>query len=86
MINTGTWLKKLERAPARFRLLPSVYHPSFRLNYFRISEDGGQLVIDYERIQKADPRELTLLQRLVSRRPEHDALDDIPERTVVDKS
>jgi hypothetical protein len=30
VINTGTWLKKLERVPARFRLLPSVYHPSFR--------------------------------------------------------
>ena len=56
VINTGTWLKKLERAPARFWLLPSVYHPSFRL---------------------------TLLQRLVSQRQKHDALDDIPERTVV---
>ena len=31
VINTGTWLKKLERVPARFRLLPSVYHPSFCL-------------------------------------------------------
>ena len=82
VINSGTWLKKLERAPSRFLLLPSVYHPSFRLNYFRISEDGGQIVIDYERIQKAAPRELTLLQRLVSRRPKHDALDDIPKRTV----
>ena len=82
VINSGTWLKKLERAPSRFLLLPSVYHPSFRLNYFRISDDGGQIVIDYERIQKAAPRELTLLQRLVSRRPKHDALDDIPKRTV----
>ena len=83
VINTGTWLKKLERAPTRFWLLPSVYHPSFRLNYFRMSEDGGRIIIDYERIQKAAPRELTLLQRLVSQRPKHDALDDIPQRTVV---
>jgi UDP-2,3-diacylglucosamine pyrophosphatase LpxH len=83
VINTGTWLKKLERAPTRFWLLPSVYHPSFRLNYFRMSEDGGRIIIDYERIQKAAPRELTLLQRLVSQRPKHDGLDDIPERTVV---
>lgn len=83
VINTGTWLKKLERAPTRVWLLPSVYHPSFRLNYFRMSEDGGRIIIDYERIQKAAPRELTLLQRLVSQRQKHDALDDIPERTVV---
>ncbi|MGH3146841.1 MAG: phosphoesterase, partial [Rubrobacter sp.] len=84
VINTGTWLKKLERVPARFRLLPSVYHPSFRLNYFRIGEHGGRITIDYERIRKAAPRELTLLQRLVSKRPKRDALEDIPERTVID--
>jgi len=83
VINTGTWLKKLERVPARFRLLPSVYHPSFRLNYFRIGQDGAHIAIDYERIQKAAPRELTLLQRLVSRKPDRDALEDIPARTIV---
>ena len=44
---------------------------------------GEQIIIDYESIQKAAPRELTLLQRLVSKRPKHDALDDIPQRTVV---
>lgn len=86
VINTDTWLKKLERVPARFRLLPSVHHPSFRLNYFRISEDGGQIAIDYERIRKAAPRELSLLQRLVSRRPQRDALEDIPKRTVIEAS
>jgi hypothetical protein len=47
VINTGTWLKKLERVPARFLLLPSVYRPSFRLNYFRISEDDGRIALDY---------------------------------------
>ena len=84
VINTGTWLKKLERTPARFWLLPSVYHPSFRLNYFRISEDGGRIVIDYELIPKAPPQELTLLQRLVSRRPKHDPPGEIPQRMVID--
>jgi UDP-2,3-diacylglucosamine pyrophosphatase LpxH len=83
VINTGTWLKKLERVPARFRLLPSVYRPSFRLNFFKISEDDGKIVIDYERIQKHPPRELSLLQRLVSRKPQRDALEDIPKRTVI---
>jgi hypothetical protein len=83
VINTGTWLKKLERVPARSRLLPSVYRPSFRLNYFKLSEDEGGIAIDYERIRKAAPRELSLLQRLVSRKPGRDALEDIPKRTVI---
>ncbi len=76
-------MKRLERVPARFRLLPSVYHPSFRLNYFRIGEDEGRIAIDYERIHKAAPRELSLLQRLVSRKPQPDALEDIPKKTVI---
>ena len=84
VINTGTWLKKLERVPARFRLLPSVYHPSFRLNFFRVAEEDGRIVIDYERIEKAPPRELSLLQRLVAKRPQRDALEDIPKRTVIE--
>jgi len=83
VINTGTWLKKLERVSARFRLQPSVYHPSFRLNYFRIGEDDGKITIDYERIHKAAPRELSLLQRLVSRKPQRDALETIPQRTII---
>jgi len=84
VINTGTWLKKLERVTARSRLLPSVYRPSFRLNYFRIGEDQGRITIDYERIQKAAPRDLSLLQRLVAKKPQRDALQDIPERTVIE--
>ena len=83
VINTGTWLKKLERVPARSRLLPSVYRPSFRLNYFCLSEDEGRITIDYERIRKSPPRELSLLQRLVARKAQRDALEDIPERTVI---
>jgi UDP-2,3-diacylglucosamine pyrophosphatase LpxH len=84
VINTGTWLKKLERVPARFLLLPSVYRPSFRLNYFRISEDDGRIAIDYERLHKAAPRELSLLQRLVAGKPQRDALEDIPRRTIIE--
>ena len=84
VINTGTWLKKLERVPARSRLLPSVYRPSFRLNYFRIGEDEGKITIDYQRIQKAAPRDLSLLQRLVAKKPQRDALQDIPERTIIE--
>ena len=83
VINTGTWLKKLERVPARFLLLPAVYQPSFRLNYFKISEDDGRIAIEYERIHKAAPRELSLLQRLVARKPQPDPLEDIPTRTII---
>ena len=86
VINTGTWLKKLERVPARFRLLPAVYRPSFRLNYFRISRNDTRIVIDYQRIHKDPPRELSLLQRLVARSPKRSALEDIPKRTVVELS
>ena len=56
---------------------------SFRLNYFRLGEDEGRITIDYERIQKAPPRELSLLQRLVAKKPQRDALQDIPERMVI---
>lgn len=83
VINTGTWLKKLERVSARFLLLPSVYRPSFRLNYFRISEDDGRIAIDYKRLHKDAPRELSLLQRLVAGKPQRDALEDIPRRTII---
>ena len=56
---------------------------TIRLNYFRIGEDDGKITIDYERIHKAAPRELSLLQRLVSRKPQRDALETIPQRTVI---
>ena len=36
IINTGTWLKILKRVSVRFGLLPAVYYPTFRLNYFKI--------------------------------------------------
>jgi hypothetical protein len=64
MINTGTWLKKLTRIPARFRLLPDVYYPSFLLNYFLVRQEGERTVIEYKRIPKEIDPELTLLQRL----------------------
>ena len=32
---------------------------------------------------RAAPRELSLLQRLVSRKPQRDALEDIPKRAVL---
>ncbi|NDD28686.1 MAG: phosphoesterase [Proteobacteria bacterium] len=72
VFNTGTWLKLLRRVPVRFGYLPSVYVPSFRLNYFHLHSSDGEPVIDYVEIPKTpDARELTGLQKLLlfGRRP-----------------
>jgi hypothetical protein len=65
-LNTGTWLKLLHRVPVRFGLLPAVYYPSYRLNYFCIEEENKHLVISYVEIPKTPQSELTWLQRLVT--------------------
>ena len=81
VINTGTWLKILEHVPSRFKWLPDIYWPSFRLNYFCIGEDAGRIVIDYQRIEKEAPQELSLLQRIAAvRRKESPS---VPERTIL---
>ena len=71
IINTGTWLKILRRVPVRFGLLPAVYHPIFRLNYFKIYEDERRVAIDYVEIPKPPEGNLTLLQRalILGRKP-----------------
>lgn len=63
IINTGTWLKILRRVPVRFGLLPAVYCPTFRLNYFRIAAENDCVMIDYIEIPKEPFEKLSLLQR-----------------------
>jgi UDP-2,3-diacylglucosamine pyrophosphatase LpxH len=72
IINTGTWLKILRRVSVRFGLLPGVYYPTFRLNYFKIYGENEKVVIKYAQIPKRLNEKLTLLQRflIVGRRPE----------------
>jgi UDP-2,3-diacylglucosamine pyrophosphatase LpxH len=72
IINTGTWLKILRRVSVRFGLLPGVYYPTFRLNYFKIYGEHGKVVIKYAEIPKRLKEKLTLLQRflIIGRRPE----------------
>jgi UDP-2,3-diacylglucosamine pyrophosphatase LpxH len=84
VFNTGTWLKLLSRVPVRFGMLPAVYYPSYRLNYFSIEEADSQLVIHYVAIPKTPEQELTWLQRLVilGRRPMPP--EEIPAKTVID--
>lgn len=83
IINTGTWLKILRRVSVRFGLLPAVYYPTFRLNYFRIYRENERIVIDYTEIPKAPTEKLTLLQRFLifGRRPKPE--NPIPSRTVL---
>jgi UDP-2,3-diacylglucosamine pyrophosphatase LpxH len=83
ILNTGTWLKLLHRVPVRFGLLPAVYYPSYRLNYFCIEEqqDGG--VIRYVEIPKRPGSELTWLQRFVTFGKVPKQLEAIAARTVL---
>ncbi|WP_306052902.1 metallophosphoesterase [Natronococcus wangiae] len=82
VVNTGTWLKKLQHVETRFSRLPGVYFPSFQLNYFRIFAEGDRIVVEYEEIETEQQRDLTRFQRLVARRPPPPV--PIPNRTVID--
>jgi hypothetical protein len=84
VINTGTWLKRLEYVPVRVGHLPGVYVPSYQLNYFQLDEADGLIRIRYRIIPKALPNDLTWLERLLifGRRPK--ALPAIPAETRVD--
>lgn len=84
VLNTGTWLKLLSRIPVRFGLLPAVYYPSYRLNYFKIEERDGQLAINYVTIPKTPEQELTWLQRLLTLGKTLGLPVEIPAKTVID--
>ncbi|MFC7132749.1 MULTISPECIES: metallophosphoesterase [Salinibaculum] len=82
VLNTGTWLKRLHRVDPFFGLLPPVYYSSYRLNYFRLTAtaDGG-VRVEYDVIDKPNPADETLLQRLTTRTPTRERT--IPAETVV---
>ena len=84
VVNTGTWLKRLHRQSVVLGLLPWVFYPSFRLNYVRITEENGAVVVDYRVIEKENPKDLTVLEKILTRNPRLD--ESIPERTVVDST
>lgn len=84
VINTGTWLKRLDNVPTRFGFLPNIYVPFFCLNYFRISETDGKITIDYKIIDKAQPKDLNLLQRLLIFKRHSRTSDPVPEHTVLE--
>ncbi|KAB1185378.1 MULTISPECIES: metallophosphoesterase [Haloferax] len=81
VVNTGTWLKRLHQKTVLFGILPRVFYSSFRLNYFVVAADGDAVSIEYHRIEKENPNDLTLLEKLLTRKPTTEV--SIPERTVV---
>ena len=84
VLNTGTWLKRLVRVPVRFGYLPDIYVPSYFLDYFKLSEADGAIAIDYQRVDKAQPQELDLLQRLLISRKSRQMEEPIPPRTILE--
>ena len=83
IINTGTWLKILRRVRVRFGLLPGVYYPTFRLNYFKIYTEAEKITVRYAELTKKPFEKLTLLQRFLIFRRKPDKAKPIPEKTVL---
>lgn len=81
IINTGTWIKMLNRVSARARFMPDIYAPSYCLSIFRIYVDNGEIAIDYRSIDKQPDDELTLLQRMMTFRKRPNPRPDIPKTT-----
>ncbi len=84
VINTGTWLKRLDHVTPRVGFLPGIYVPFFCLNYFQISAADGQIAIDYAQIPKDPPPDLDFLQRLLIYKKRSKGQDPIPERTLLE--
>ncbi len=83
ILNTGTWLKRLTRVKSRFKLLPDVYYPSYHLNYFKIIEDDGKIVIEFKKIDKVVENDLTFFQKVVTFKRKIVASQRIPKRTEI---
>jgi len=82
VVNTGTWLKRLHRVDPLLGVLPPVYYAWYQLNYFRLSAaDDGGIVVEYDVIEKSDPGDETILQRLLTRSPRRRG--ELSDRTVV---
>jgi hypothetical protein len=83
VINTGTWLKRVQRVTPRVGMLPGVYVPSYRLNYFVVTPAGRDIRVAYQVIPKQYGEELTLLQRMVLLGKRPPAEDPIPAEILI---
>jgi len=84
ILNTGTWLKQFERVSARFGFFPAIYVPTFCLNYFRVSTEKDKIIIEYQKIDKSPPSDLTFIQRMIVSRKLRKKITPIPNKTVLD--
>jgi len=67
IINTGTWLKRLTRVSALFRLMPDIYYPTHALSVFKVSSEGDQIAVEYiEQVKAEKTNDLTLMQKVMS--------------------
>ena len=82
IINTGTWLKRFERVSPRFGLLPAIFVPHYILNYFKVKAEGDNLIIEYHKVDKSISNELTLVQRIMSRK-RTGTTNIIPAKTIL---
>jgi len=80
VVNTGTWMKQFKTVKPHFGYLPKIYIPSYQLNYFRIFEERGDIVIEYHKIIKKPAQELTLIQRLLTFHNKQSKIVNIPEK------
>src|SRR5262249_21140996 len=83
VINTGTWLKRLDHVPVRVGRLPGVYVPSYQLNYFELAETDGRIRARYRILPKAAQNDLTWLERLLILGRHTKPLPVIPPQTFV---
>ena len=83
VVNTGTWIKQFERVRPRLGLLPQVYVPRYCINYFRIHEANGEVVIAYQKIPKQPANDLTITQRLLTLHKSDREAHPIPSHIVL---
>jgi UDP-2,3-diacylglucosamine pyrophosphatase LpxH len=84
VINTGTWLKRLDRVRANLRLVPDVYVPSYRLNWFTVKQGTGGIHVSYQVLPKEAEDDLSWLEKLMIVGRHKVEEQQIPSETVID--
>ncbi len=84
VINTGTWLKRLDRVRASLRLVPDVYVPSYRLNYFTVKEETDGIRVSYQILAKEPDDDLSWLEKVMIFGRRKTEGQQIPSETLID--
>lgn len=83
VVNTGTRLKRLDRVPANLRLVPDVYVPSYRLNYFTVKDEADSIRVSYRILPKKANNDLSWLEKLMIFGRHKTQGELIPSETVI---